>query len=301
MRTLLLACSLLSSVAVAQQPAATSSQTPPVIPLWTGTAPGAQGAAQEDVPRIDVYLPLKTPGVASIPAVVVCPGGAYHRVAMSEEGYPAQRHLNALGIAVFILHYRVGPKYHHPVELGDAARAIRLVRSRAAEWGVDPARVGIMGFSAGGHLASTISTHFDAGTPTATDPIDRMSSRPDFAILVYPVISFDDAITHQGSKHNLLGDHPDSALVANLSNERMVTSTTPPTFLIHGFDDNVVPVENSLRYYSALQKAGVKSELHVFQNAEHGSGMGGNDPVLSVWPTLLANWLRINGWVPASN
>lgn len=297
MRTLCIVGALLlsSSVAIAQQPSTPSA----IVPLWKGAAPGAQGTEEADTPRLEVYLP--NPAPAHMPAFVVCPGGSYGRQAMEEEGWPAQRYLNSLGIAVFVLRYRVGPKYHHPIELGDAARAIRLVRSRAAEWGVDPTRVGIMGFSAGGHLAATISTHFDTGRPDAIDPIDHASSRPDLAILVYPVITMSDPWTHKGSRHNLLGDAPDSALIDNLSNERQVTAQTPPTFLVHGFNDRVVPVENSLYYYLALRKAGVKSELHVYQELPHGSGMGMDNPVWNSWPPLLTNWLRVNGWLAARN
>jgi acetyl esterase/lipase len=268
---------------------------PPVIPLWDGPAPGARGNEPRDVPTVTMYLPHPMP--KQMTAVVVFPGGGYQGLATKSEGKPAQEFLNSLGVAVFMLKYRLGPRYHHPVELGDAQRAIRLVRARAAEWGIIPTRIGIMGFSAGGHLASTASTHFDAGNPNAADVIDRMSSRPDFSILVYPVISLTQPWTHQGSKINLLGEPPDSVTALQLSSERMVTSHTPPTFLVHTNADKLVPPENSVYYYLALRNAGVNAELHILQNGAHGISLGNGDPALSVWPTLLGNWMRVNGWV----
>jgi acetyl esterase/lipase len=214
---------------------------------------------------------------------------------MDKEGYAVAKWLNSLGVSAFVLKYRLGPRYHHPVELGDAQRAIRIVRSRAAEYGLQPDRIGIMGFSAGGHLASTAGTHFDAGNPGAADPIDRMSSRPDFMVLCYPVISF-GAFAHAGSKKNLLGENPDPLLVENLSNELQVTKDTPPTFLFHTTTDATVPVENSVMFYSALRKAGVPAEMHIYERGPHGVGLAPSDPVLSSWPGRLADWLRIHGW-----
>jgi acetyl esterase/lipase len=194
-----------------------------------------------------------------------------------------------------VLRYRLGPQYHHPIELGDAQRAIRMVRSRAAEWHIAPDRIGFMGFSAGGHLASSASTHFDAGKADAADAIDRVSSRPDFAVLGYPVISFVEPWTHQGSKTNLLGEHPDPALARSLSSETQVTASTPPTFIYHTNADTTVPVENAVAYFLALRKAGIPAEMHVFKDGRHGSGLALQDPALSEWPTLLANWLRVSG------
>ena len=179
-----------------------------------------------------------------------------------------------MGITAFVAKYRLGPRYRHPIELGDALRAIRTVRSRASEFGVSPDRIGVMGFSAGGHLVSTAATHFDAGDPAAVDPIDRAGSRPDFLILGYPVISFDPAITHAGSVRNLLGENPDPRLIEDLSNDLRVTARTPPTFLFHTANDSAVPVENSVRFFLALRKAGVPAEMHVFENGPHGVGMG---------------------------
>jgi acetyl esterase/lipase len=265
------------------------------IPLWSHGAPGALGSADADVPTITAYFP--DPVRAPLPAVVVCPGGSYRGVATAYEGREAQEYLNSIGVAVFLLQYRVGPRYHYPIELMDAQRAMRMVRTHAREWGLDPHRIGIMGFSAGGHLASTVSTHFDADAPNVADSVDRASSRPDFAILIYPVISMTAPWTHQGSKHFLLGDSPDSAVAHNVSNDLMVTSQTPPTFLVHTDGDSLVPAENSVSYYLALRKAGVPAELHIFQNGRHGLALGMGDAVFGEWPRVLANWLQTNGWL----
>ena len=261
--------------------------------LWPGGAPGAVGNQYEDWPSITTYLP--EPAKATGTGVVVCPGGGYQNLAMDYEGTDVARWLNSLGVAAFVLKYRLGPRYHHPAQLQDAQRALRLVRFRAKDFGVAPDRIGIWGFSAGGHLASTAGTHFDAGNPAAPDPIDRMSSRPDFMILAYPVISFTTPYTHQDSLQNLLGEHPDPELVKNLSNELQVTPETPPTFLFHTDEDKTVPAENSVLIYLALRKAGVPAEIHIFERGQHGVGLAPKDAVLSAWPTLLEHWLRTRG------
>ena len=271
-------------------------QEPQAIPLWPARAPGALGDAPEDIPTLTVYMPTDTTGPMT--AVIVAPGGGYRALAMNHEGRQPANFLNSLGVAAFVLKYRLGPRYHHPIELGDAQRAIRLVRSRAAEWHLAPDRIGIMGFSAGGHLASTASTHFDAGQPDASDPIDRSSSRPDFAILCYPVISLVEPWTHQGSKTNLLGSNPDPDLARSLSNETQVSARTPPTFLFHTNADTTVPVENSVAYYLALRKAGVPAELHVFKDGAHGAGLALQDPALAEWSRALAGWMRASGLIP---
>jgi acetyl esterase/lipase len=193
------------------------------------------------------------------------------------------------------LKYRLGQKYHHPIELGDAQRAIRYVRLHAAEYGYDPNRIGIWGFSAGGHLASSTGTHFDAGMPDARDSIDHQSSRPDFMILAYPVITFTEPYLHRGSRDFLLGIHPDPALIELLSNEKHVTKDTPPTFLFHTSEDKTVPVENSVYFYLALQKAGVPAEMHIYQKGSHGVGLAQSDPILKSWPDRLADWLKVQG------
>jgi acetyl esterase/lipase len=289
--------------AAGQAPAAAPNRgldTPPQeIPLWENGAPGALGSDEADRPTLTIY---RAPRVANGTAVVVAPGGGYQTLAMDHEGRQVAYWFNAMGISAFVLKYRLGPKYHHPIELGDAQRAIRIVRSRAQEFGVLPDRIGMMGFSAGGHLTATAGTHFDAGKPDAANPIDRAGSRPDFLILGYPVISSDPAIRHAGSFRNLLGDNPDPRLLEDLSNDLRVTPETPPTFLFHTNADTGVPPENSIRFYLALRKAKVPAEMHIFENGPHGVGLALDDPSLSAWPTLLANWLRGRGLLtrPAS-
>jgi acetyl esterase/lipase len=270
-------------------------QEPHTLLLWEGRAPGAQGDEERDKPALTVYMPPNTTGPMT--AVIIAPGGSYQRLSMNLEGREPANHFNAMGMAAFVLRYRLGPQYHHPIELGDAQRAVRLVRAKASEWHLAPDRIGFMGFSAGGHLASSVSTHFDAGNPAAADPIDRVSSRPDFAVLAYPVISFIEPWSHQGSKTALLGDAPDAALARSLSSETQVTARTPPAFIYHTTADTTVPVENAVAYFLALRKAGVPAELHVFKEGRHGSGLGQSDPALAAWPTLLANWLRVSGLV----
>jgi acetyl esterase/lipase len=267
-------------------------------PLWEHGAPGALGDADADRPTLTFYPPARA---ATGTAVIVAPGGGYTNLAMDHEGRQVAAWLNAMGVTAFILKYRLGPRYHHPIELGDAQRAIRTVRAKAETFGVIPNRIGMMGFSAGGHLTSTAGTHFDAGKADAADPIERVSSRPDFMILGYPVISFDPAIKHAGSERNLLGEHPDPALVAELSNELHVTAQTPPTFIFHTTNDPGVPVENSVRFYLALVKAKVPAEMHLFEDGPHGVGLALDDPALSAWPTLLANWLRARGLLTKAN
>jgi acetyl esterase/lipase len=261
--------------------------------LWPEGAPGAQGTDAEDQPKITVYL--ASPELATGAAVVVCPGGGYGVLAADHEGKQVAEWLNSLGVSAFVLQYRLGPRYHHPIPLQDAHRAIRMVRSRASEWGVTPDRVGILGFSAGGHLASSAITHFDDGAPEADDAVDRLSSRPDFAVLCYPVISFTTVAAHSGSRKNLLGEDPDPDLVWKMSTELQVTPRTPPTFLFHTDDDAGVPVENSLLFFQAMKRAGVPGELHVFAHGRHGVGLAPDDPALARWPELCATWMKGRG------
>ena len=273
--------------------ASLSAQTPlpiqdgQVIPLWTGAAPGALGTDSTDIPAITVFLPRTMS--ANTPAIIVAPGGSYIRLASNHEGRQVANYLNSLGVAAFVLRYRLGPKYHHPIELGDAQRAIQLLRSKATEWRLDPTRIGIMGFSAGGHLAMSASTHF------AT--VDGVSSRPDIAILGYPVISMTESWTHAGSRTALLGASPDPKLAESLSGEKAVTRDTPPTFIFQTTDDATVPAENSVYYYLALRKAGVPVEMHIFEHGAHGVGLAMADPALAEWTKLLTNWLRARGIV----
>lgn len=268
-------------------------QEPQTLPLWEGRAPGAAGDAAEDIPTLTIYMPPNTTGPMT--AVIVAPGGGYRTLSSNKEGRIPANYLNSVGVAAFVLKYRLGPKYHHPVEIGDMQRAIRTLRSRAAEWHLAPDRIGVMGFSAGGHLAATASTQFDRGNASAADPIDRASSRPDFAILGYPVITLSEPWTHQGSKTMLLGERVD--LARSLSSETQVTSETPPTFLFHTNADTAVPAENSVYYFLALRKAGVPAEMHIFKDGAHGAGMPMQDAALSEWPKVMTNWLRASGFL----
>jgi len=280
---------MLAMVAAAQRGGA----PPKVELLWPGGAPGASGSEDADKPSVSIYVPR---GRRADVAVVVCPGGGYRGLAMDHEGDQVARWLNSQQITAFVLKYRLGPKYRHPVELGDVQRAIRMVRSNAAEYAVSPHKIGVWGFSAGGHLASSAATHFDPGLESAADPIDRVSSRPDFAVLVYPVITFtEEAYVHQGSRTALLGEKPDPSLVRLMSNELQVTSATPPVFLVHTSEDTAVPPENSILFYMALRKARVPAEMHIYERGPHGFGLGWSDFALSSWPARLADWLRVRG------
>lgn len=254
-----------------------SAQAQPTnsFPLWTGDAPGTLGKQDKDIPTLTPYFP--EPAKATGAAIVICPGGGYGGLA-NHEGEHYARWLNESGIAGFVLKYRLGSAgYRHPVMLQDAARAVRTVRARAGEWKLDPKRVGIMGSSAGGHLSSTLLTHFDTGKPDAADPIDRESSRPDLGILCYPVVTLVGPFAHAGSRKNLLGTNPPPELVRELSNDLQVTKNTPPCFLWHTYEDGGVPVENSLQFAEALRKAGVPFDLHVYQKGPHGLGLGTRD------------------------
>lgn len=279
---------LLSGIAVLAQ--APERKT---ILLWPNGAPGAKGNADIDKPSLIIYPVSGANKVET--GVVVCPGGGYVNLAMDHEGRQIAEWLNKLGISAFVLKYRLGPKYHYPVELWDAQRAIRYVRAHANDYGIRSERIGIWGFSAGGHLASTAGTHFDNGDRNTSDPIDAVSSRPDFMILAYPVITMMDPYVHHGSLHALLGDKPDPALVRSLSNETQVTSRTPPTFLFATANDDVVPVENSVQFDDALNRAGVPAEMHIYLKGPHGVGLAQNDPVLRTWPDRLADWLKAEG------
>ena len=260
------------------------------IPLWPKGAPGALGQEDKDIPTLTPYL--ASPTNASGAAVVICPGGGYAGLA-AHEGKDYALWLNEHGLSGFVLKYRLGSHgYRHPRMLEDAARAVRVVRARAEEWKLDPKRVGIMGSSAGGHLASTLVTHFDAGDPGATDPVERQSSRPDVGILCYPVITMGPN-THQGSKNNLLGSEPSAELIKLLSNELQVTPQTPPCFLWHTWEDKAVKVENSLEFAVALQKAGVPFDLHVYQQGRHGIGLANGHP----WTKDCVFWLKAQGFI----
>ena len=266
------------------------------IPLWPKGAPGALGQEDKDIPTLTPYL--ASPTNASGAAVVICPGGGYAGLA-AHEGKDYALWLNEHGLSGFVLKYRLGSHgYRHPRMLEDAARAVRVVRARAEEWKVDPKRVGIMGSSAGGHLASTLVTHFDAGDPGATDPVERQSSRPDVGILCYPVITMGPN-THQGSKNNLLGSEPSAELIKLLSNELQVTPQTPPCFLWHTWEDKAVKIENSLEFAAALRKAGVPFDLHIYQQGSHGIGLADKPPFTDPhpWSRDCLFWLKAQGFV----
>lgn len=289
-----LAGCLACAVAVCAEP-----QTP--IPLWPEGAPGALGQADQDIPTLTPFL--APPDKASGAAMVICPGGGYAGLAQ-HEGPNYALFLNQHGVSCFVLKYRLGSKgYRHPSMMLDVQRAIRLVRARAAEWNVDPKRVGVMGSSAGGHLASTAATHFDAGKADAADAIDRQSCRPDLAVLCYAVISM-GPIGHAGSRANLLGKDPSPELVELLSNEKQVTKDTPPCFIWHTFEDKTVKVENALEFAAALQRNGVPYDLHVYnmnddKKGRHGIGVADNPPFANVhpWANALVDWLKIRGFV----
>lgn len=274
-----------------------SAEVLPEFPLWSGDAPGATGTAPKDVPTLTPYLP--DPASATGAAIVICPGGGYGGLAAHEgDGYA--RWLNHYGVAAFVLKYRLGSAgYRHPVMLGDAARAVRSVRAKAEQWKLDTKRIGIIGSSAGGHLASTLLTHFDAGKPDSEDVVERQSSRPDLGILCYAVITMGPN-THQGSKNNLLGKDPSAELVDLLSNEKQVTKGTPPCFVWHTWEDRAVKVENSLDFVTALQKNGVPYDFHVYQKGAHGIGLGSREFDPAKWHPWAGDciyWLKVQGFV----
>jgi acetyl esterase/lipase len=268
------------------------------ILLWPDGAPKAAGKTAQDTPTLTIYLPAKN---TTRTGVLIAPGGGYQRLSMKHEGEDIALWLNQRGVAAFVLRYRLGPVYHHPIELGDAQRALRLVRSRAAEFGIAPDHLGMWGFSAGGHLAATAGTHYDAGIAASSDPIERTPCRPDFLILAYPVITLLLPSTHSVSRKYLLGDDPTMAVLANLSDDLQVTRDTPPTFLFATTDDGVVPVMNSVAFYTALVKAEVPAEMHLFAHGRHGAGLAEENPELNIWPELLLKWMRERGLASAAD
>jgi acetyl esterase/lipase len=278
--------------------AGVAAAEPKVELLWPDGAPGAKGDAEGDKPTLTTYLPDQDKATGA--AVVICPGGGYGHLATDHEGRQVAQWLNSFGVAGIMLTYRhhgSGAGYGYPAPQQDAQRAIRTVRSRAKEWGVDPNRIGILGFSAGGHLASSAATHFNESFYAPKDAIDRVSCRPDFAILIYPVITMKDPFTHRGSRTNLLGPNPDKQLVEKMSNETQVTPQTPPTFLLSTWEDKAVPAENSIAFYLALRQAGVPAEMHIFRNAPHGFGLGQTRGPVSAWPDLCRQWMAVCGFL----
>ncbi len=281
-----------------------------VIELWNGKVPGAihndkfkqivdTTASWVDKhsiinPYLDVYLAPKEKSNGT--AVVICPGGAYVGMAVKHEGSQVAKWLNSLGVTAFVLKYRLPDdsimKNKAVAPLQDGQRAIRIVRSHAKEWGINPQKIGIMGFSAGGHMASTLSTHYNE---KVYESDDLTSARPDFSLLIYPVISMEKGITHWGSRVNLLGDNPTPEQVKHFSNELQVNSETPPAFMVHSLDDGAVPVQNSINYALALQKFKIPCELHLYQTGGHGYGMGNSTNTESTWTEACRKWLEMKG------
>jgi acetyl esterase/lipase len=298
----LLALGCFSTMAFGQtQPAATASVSPeealafPLWPVGTAEAPGAPGALgidpRKDIPTLTPFLP--EPEKATGAAILICPGGAYFGLA-GHEGAGYAKWFAQQGIAAFVLKYRLASAgYHHPVMLGDASRALRTIRADAAKWGLDPKRIGIIGSSAGGHLASTLLTHYDAGDPLSNDPVERTGSRPDFGILCYAVITL-GPFTHEGTRTALLGPRASQALQDYLSNEKQVTADTPPTFIWHTVTDDAVPVKNALLFAGALQEHGVAFDLHLYQSGRHGIGLG-KAPEYHPWVHDCLHWMKERG------
>lgn len=284
------------------------------LPLWSENIPNFQKTDEVEIrdssdvvrisvvqrPEIAVYLPSRR--IATGQAVVICPGGGYIRLAYDSEGTDVAKLLNSWGIAAIVLKYRLpiskSNLVGHKSPLMDAQRAIRLTRFYAPKWNIQHNKIGIMGFSAGGHLASTAGTHFDFGDASTGDPIDALSSRPDFMILIYPVITFSHSFMHEGSRNALLGESPDSALIKYYSNELQVTKETPPTFIIHASDDESVPVENSLGLYQTLKENGVSVEMHIYRAGGHGFSLAIGKGYLSTWTERCRDWIN---WLNQTN
>ena len=294
LRTVMYMLTLLGSLCVAR---AQQSNVPVHLQLWTEKAPLAAGDTDADKPFIDVYLPVSNP---THTGVVVCPGGSYSYLSLDKEGSHAAQWLTQHGVAAFVLHYRVAP-YHYPAPMLDGERAIRLVRSRASDFGIAQDHIGVWGFSAGGHVASFLMTHFNQSlTGQTNDAIDSLSPRPDFGILAYAVISMAPGTTHPGSHQNLLGTSANPKLEMDLSNELNVAPNSPPVFLFATSDDPVVPVANSVLFYQAYIKRHLSAELHLFEHGPHGVGLAEKLPGGSVWPDLLAIWMGRHGWMAAT-
>lgn len=265
---------------------ADAGDEPKPQPLWPNAAPGAKGNTPADIPEYTVYSPA--PDKANGTAVVICPGGAYWALMMTYEGRDIAKWLNGMGITGIVLKYRVHP-YQHPAPMLDAQRVMRIARKNAKEWGINADKIGIMGFSAGGHVASTIGTHYDAGNPKDADPIEQVSCRPNFMILIYPVITMGEK-GHAGSRNTLLGPNPTEAEIDFVSNEKHVTADTPPAFLAHSKKDSAVNVANSQMFYDALIKNNVKATFLELPTGEHGLGCG-NGPEWAAWQKACTEWL----------
>ena len=266
---------------------------PEVIQLWNDGPPDANGTGDADQAYIMAYLPDADRATGA--GIVVCPGGGYGHLALGHEGEDVAKWLNSIGIAAFVLKYRHAPDYNHPTPLRDAQRAIRLVRAHAEEWHVERGKLGILGFSAGGHLAASTGIHFDWEDDLASDEIDKLSARPDFMVLAYPVISMSEDYMHRGSRNNLLGKDASEDMALMMSHEKQVTANTPPAFLFHTTTDKAVPPENSIYLYLALIEAGVDAEMHIYEEGRHGVGLAPDDPALNTWPGMVEGWLKKRG------
>lgn len=274
---------------------APASAAPAGIPLWTDSVPGSLGERPQDKPTLTAYLPAA--GMANGASILVLPGGGYASLA-AHEGGAFGEWFAAHGFTAYVLKYRLGTSgYRHPAMLQDVSRGLRMVRAFAKRDGLDPARVAVIGSSAGGHLAATLVTHFDAGKPDATDPVERESSRPDLGILCYPVITMGE-FTHAGSRKNLIGDTPSPDLVKDMSAELQVTAQTPPCFVWSTFEDKTVPIENSLLFASALRRAGVPFSLHIYEKGSHGLGLGRPGKPAPPWADELLYWFNERKFTP---
>jgi acetyl esterase/lipase len=274
------------------------------LKVWPNGAPDSngmtlpeetfEGKRVRNVSEAEMYVYLPKIGVNTGAAMVICPGGGYMIEAMDHEGYEMAEWLATQGVAGIVLKYRL-PYGHHEIPLEDVHRTMRIVRQKAAEWGINPSKIGIAGSSAGGHLASTAGTRFDLGNPEAADPIEKFSCRPDFMLLLYPVITFDEEYGHMGSRTNLIGANAKFDLVERYSNEKQVTAQTPPTFLVHADDDTGVPSRNSVEFYMALKKHKIPAEMHIFRQGGHGFGMNKKNLPVDQWPNLFAQWMKAQG------
>ena len=264
------------------------------IPLWDDDIPHAVGEGPGHIPTLIPFLPEADKATGT--AVIVCPGGCYVGLALEHEGVEAAQWLQSEGIAAFVLRYRHGPEYPHPVPLEDAQRAVRKLRHHAEEWNLDPFRVGLMGFSAGGHLAACTGTAEDSGNPISRDPVEHENALPDFLVLCYPLITMEDPLAEPLTKQTLLHENPSPELVDLLSCEKQVTDYTPPAFLWHTTEDDVAPPQHSQLFHDALKAAGVESELHLFAGGPHGLGLAQEHPEASAWPGLLLQWLEARGF-----
>lgn len=292
-----------ATAAAQSTPASASAETKPADPtlphgqieyLWPDGAPGAVGSTDEDKPRLEIFSGF---GPGTHTAVIVCPGGGYTHLAYEKEGTRIAEWLNLRGITAFVLTYRLAPRYHYPAPILDGYRSVRWVRSHAQQYKIDPDHIGMWGFSAGGHLVGIVGTHFDDGNARAADPIDRVSDRPDFVISSYGGLSLQEGIAKPHAMGALLGDNPSAELIEDMSPDKHVTAKTPPYFLYATTTDQSVPVLSSVSFYTALVRAGVPAELHIFEQGPHGTALGQAYPELSAWPELLENWLRLNGWI----